>query len=411
MSGNGRAREGVPSWDGNASSYQEYDESALLWEQSVAFQKRYLCGPKLAAELTGAARRLVAGRHPEWLSHNDGVRRLTDHLRASLGKPQLSELTEQLSRFFKGSRRRAGENINDYITRKNEIYMRACQALQRVAPHQAGTTRPPARTPSSEWSSTWPGSRRSSFTSVNSEPLAEASNTGASVSAAEGSATTAPEDEAERTNQTGWGDQDWNGWQHPWQTGWWQGSWQWGYSGASSWDSWWQRDEPRMMQVPELLPDYVQGWYLLHDSGLTSQCAVLDGAKRDFTNYKNTSYLSDIPEELTEEEQEPSMAGEDLEDDEQVLWGEAEKEAQEAMAAMQHARNTLKQARLKQHNVKLSRQYFKTKTSTSSSTSSRDDSKMTCLRSAELGSQLPGASVLSQSGRDSGRFVLLHLLQ
>ena len=186
MSGNGRAREGVPSWDGNPSSYQEYEESALLWEQSVAFQKRYLCGPKLAAELTGAARRLVAGRHPEWLSHNDGVRRLTDHLRASLGKPQLSELTEQLSRFFKGSRRRAGENINDYITRKNEIYMRACQALQRVAPHQTGTTRPSSWTTPSDWSSAWPSSRRSSFTSANSEPPGEASNAGANGAAAEG---------------------------------------------------------------------------------------------------------------------------------------------------------------------------------------------------------------------------------
>ena len=165
-----------------------------------------------------------------------------------------------------------------------------------------------------------------------------------------------------------------------------------------------------MTQVPKLLPDYVQGWYLLHDSGLTSheknsvqtalqgdfsmarvaqelrsQCAILDGAKRDFTNYKNTSSLGDIPEELTEEEQEPTMNGEDLEDDEQVLWGEAENEAQEAMAAMQHARNTLRQARLKQHNVKLSRQYFKAKTSTSSSTTSRDDSKMTCLRCGRVG--------------------------
>ena len=63
MSGTGRAKDGVPSWDGNPTSYQEYEESALLWEQSVAMQKRYLCGPRLAAELTGAAKRLVAGRH------------------------------------------------------------------------------------------------------------------------------------------------------------------------------------------------------------------------------------------------------------------------------------------------------------------------------------------------------------
>ena len=110
-----RAKDGAPSWDGNPASYQEYEESRLLWEQSMAFGKRYLCGPKLAAELTGAAKRLVAGRPADWLSHPDGVRRLMDHLRTSLGKPQIAELTERLSRFFKGSRRRTGKSMNDYI--------------------------------------------------------------------------------------------------------------------------------------------------------------------------------------------------------------------------------------------------------------------------------------------------------
>ena len=100
-----RAKDGAPSWDGNPASYQEYEESALLWEQSMAFGKRYLCGPKLAAELTGAAKRLVAGRPADWLSHSDGVRRLMDHLRTSLGKPQIAELTEQLSRLTPPSRR------------------------------------------------------------------------------------------------------------------------------------------------------------------------------------------------------------------------------------------------------------------------------------------------------------------
>ena len=158
MSVTGRAKDGVPTWDGNPTSYQEYEESALLWEQSVAMQKRYLCGPRLAAELTGAAKRLVAGRHPEWLSHHDGVRRLTEHLRHSLGKPLLSELTEQLSRFFRGSRRRSGESINDYITRKNEIYLRACQALQRVAPDQGSRGATTTTPPTSTWSTTWTSS-------------------------------------------------------------------------------------------------------------------------------------------------------------------------------------------------------------------------------------------------------------
>ena len=40
----------------------------------------------------------------------------------------------------------------------------------------------------------------------------------------------------------------------------------------------------------------------------------------------------------------------------------AECEAAEAMAAMQQARRTLKEARAKQHQVRLSRQYYKVST-------------------------------------------------
>ena len=87
------------------------------------------------AELTGAAKRLVAGKRHDWVSHTGGVQDLMKHLRSCLGKPLVSDLTEHLNRYFKNSRRRANESMNDYITRKCEVYLRACQALQRVTPH------------------------------------------------------------------------------------------------------------------------------------------------------------------------------------------------------------------------------------------------------------------------------------
>ena len=57
-----RSKDGVPIWNGEAGTFQEFEETALIWEQSIAMNKRYLCGPKLIAELTGAAKRLVAGK-------------------------------------------------------------------------------------------------------------------------------------------------------------------------------------------------------------------------------------------------------------------------------------------------------------------------------------------------------------
>ena len=46
-----RTKDGVPGWDGDAATFQEYVEAAELYEQSVAYHKRSLVGPRLIAEL------------------------------------------------------------------------------------------------------------------------------------------------------------------------------------------------------------------------------------------------------------------------------------------------------------------------------------------------------------------------
>lgn len=121
-----KSREGVPVWDGDSSTFQEFEEAALLWEQSIAHHKRYLCAPRLVAELQGTARRYVLGKRPGWVSYNGGVVKLLGHLRSSLGLPQLPEMIDHLTRFFKLGKRKRGETMNDYITRKTETYVRAC---------------------------------------------------------------------------------------------------------------------------------------------------------------------------------------------------------------------------------------------------------------------------------------------
>ena len=47
-----RNRDGVPTWSGETVLFEEYVEACLLYEQTVAREKRYLCGPRLASELT-----------------------------------------------------------------------------------------------------------------------------------------------------------------------------------------------------------------------------------------------------------------------------------------------------------------------------------------------------------------------
>ena len=80
-SGVTRSKDGVPQWSGDSSQFQEYEELCLQWEQSIQYQKRYLAGPKLVAELSGTARKFVVGKRPNWVSFNGGVEHLMNHLR------------------------------------------------------------------------------------------------------------------------------------------------------------------------------------------------------------------------------------------------------------------------------------------------------------------------------------------
>ena len=277
-----RTKDGVPIWDGEAASFNDFEEACLMYEQSVAREKRYLTGPKILAELTGSARRLVAGKSATWLSFSGGVQTLLRHLRACLGRPQISELSDYLNRYFKHSKRRQQETINDYVTRKCEIYLRAQQALRRVAPFQA------SQKPSKEYTGSrprsWAGSRRSSFDSIADAGNYEGRGEVQSAAPVINSEAPAPDEAAEPEDR----DHAWS-----WSTdanymSYWSGGWQ-SYEYGSSygnWDSWryqphggawsaydWHResDMAREEEMPELLPDYVQGWYLLQDAGLTIQ--------------------------------------------------------------------------------------------------------------------------------------------
>ncbi|CAE7455783.1 RE1 [Symbiodinium sp. CCMP2592] len=362
-----RSKDGVPIWNGEASTFQEFEETALIWEQSIAMNKRYLCGPKLLAELTGAAKRLVAGKPHDWVSHSRGVRDLMKHLRACLGKPLVSDLTEHLNRYFKSSRRRPNETMNDYITRKCEVYLRACQALQRVLPHheERSAEAKPKGTPQ------WNTSRRSSWDSMGATTTEDQGETQAAAPVGQ-EPEDADDDATERETEDPWR------WWQPSQSWWTTSSW-WtpGYGGyGSSWygtgdwewspPSWQTTSEAPRPPIPDLLPDFVQGWYLLQDSGLDAGeknmiMAALGGnfalqrvaqelrnqwsgqeahRRRESAN-RQSGYWGDGPQDDLEEN--PEAENDDglepeLDEEDQAMLTVAEEEAQEAMAAMEQAR-------------------------------------------------------------------------
>ena len=384
-----KTREGVPIWDGDAGTYQEFEESALLWEQSIAMHKRYLCGPRLLTELTGTARRFTVGKHPEWLSFNGGVQRLLTYLRSNLGLPQMPELTDHLSRYFRQSRRKKGETMNEYVTRKSELYARARQGLHRVMSHYekkkpaweksyGGYSRPGSTDP-------WANYRRTPSLAGSQNLSAEEIQDDREALARPDDQAEATEDATEERSSTGPGPSG-DSWSYPdwWSNDWWSTSWT--PSENADWN----------VEAPELLPEYVQGWYLLFDSGLDtnernmivaalkgdftvtrvaqelrSQWTDEDLRRRDAAN-RHSSWWVDENEEAESEDYDTAwvaQAHRNFNDEGLALLGEAEDVAQEALAMMERGRRTLKEARQKQHQVRMSRKYYRTNFKPSGSTS------------------------------------------
>ena len=346
-----RSKDGVPQWNGDASTYQEYEEQALQWEQSIPYHKRYLAGPKLVAELSGPARKHVTGKRPQWLSFNGGVQHLLEHLRECLGRPTIPELTEFLNRYFRQSRRKKFETMNTYITRKTD---RARQALARVQKFYGQRHQPRHHTWERRDSMTWSHNTWEDWQWHNPEPHSQ--------------------DHAESDHP---GDEE--QWYEP-------------MSEAPASNSWHHSrresdDEPWKLHTEELLPEFLQGWYLLMDSGLEStERNMIQTALQDDFSLQRVSRelrLQWPDEELRRHDQNSRHAGfwaddggdyepdfidyqeeawevDHLNGEGQALYSAAEERAQEAYALIQQGKRTLKEARARQHQVKLSRQYYKT---------------------------------------------------
>ena len=418
--GSNRSKDGVPSWDGNATTFQAYEEQVLVWEQGVKYENRYLCGPRLAAELTGAARRMIVGKSPTWVSFNGGVAVFLGHLRQGLGRPQIPEATEYLNKYFRSSRRRMGEGINEYITRKTETYWRACQALKRVMPRN--TTAPEddewRRPRTSSYGGQW-GSRRSSWAS-------DATGDDDEQNTAEGEATTETTADSPAT------------WSQTYSWDWWSSS-SWGrqpYYGSWAWRGSYQDQGPKKEPV-EILPEFVQAWYLLVDAGLTnSERNLIHTAVRgEYTLARVAHELraqhgegegrrrepggqaywgEGRDEENTDYEQDEDDAKDFdtsiFDDEEAALWSENQREIESAHAVLKEAKRTLRAAREKQHQVKMSRRYFRPPGG-SSNDPPKDDSKMTCLRCGKVGHrarncpQKPREGPTGSGGKEMAPFV------
>lgn len=230
-----------------------------MYEDTVKWESRYLCGPRLASELTGAAKAAISNKKRGWLSTTNGVAKLLNCLRETMSEPALPEIANQLRTYFRLFRRRKGEAMTAFCARHREEYARTCKALTRVMREQqtlqhqgrhawrsgrvGGTgSRGPSTAGSSRGGQRDPGGDRLE-TAVNAEQDEESGEF---------------QDAEDEESQSWWQASEWYSsqtWSHR----------DWHYDGWQTWD--WPDDDDEEDFV-EILPEPIKGWLLLDKAGL-----------------------------------------------------------------------------------------------------------------------------------------------
>ena len=380
----GKSRDGVPSWNGDPSSWDEYRRAALLFVESTKWPNRYLCGPRLATELSGAAKASIVGKKSTWLSHDKGVQRLLQHLQEAISEPVLPEVGNALRSYFKTLRRKRGESMTGFCVRHREEYEKACRALTRMM----GSQKPglsqnmfPRNT-----------SRRSSWGTLGRDTsgLEQPPNPGTTSTTTPATGSTEPESQLEPLTEelaTGEADQweAWNrdngddAWSHGGRSSWNWGGWNW----SGGWSSHhWQgegTDSEEEEPLVEVLPDVIKGWLLLEKAGLDTleKSIIQSDIKSQFTllNVENSlrAHWTDEQirrrdgesraqanfEDLGSEEDAPQgVSASFFEEWDIILFQSAQQAEVEAWAQIQQGRRTLREARERQKEVRLGRKFF-----------------------------------------------------
>ena len=367
-----RTRDGVPGWSGDPSTWLEFKQSARLFVASTKYENRYTCGPKIAAELTGAAKTAITGKKSSWLSDESGAEKLLNYLQTTIGEPALPEVGNFMRQYFKVLRRKRGEAMSAFCVRHREEYERMCRSLARMVKEHKSLKQTMQRpTTSSAVAPSDPGSQ-------------------AGVDNLEGPR---PNDTPAHTANS---DQDWStvtSYGNWWQDYGWYSSWSWYYDRPWSRQDWYSRTYQGQQQAAseasemeeddkvDILPDAVLGWFLLEKSGLDSlEKSVIQGEiKGDFTlagvEHALRSHWSDdqvrkrdgdakhVAAFQDEDEEEPieedAALFEDWSQEELSWYQDAKAEEQRAWIQFQQAKRTLREARAKQHEVKMSRKYYR----------------------------------------------------
>eukprot|EP00439_Symbiodinium_sp_Y106_P045404 s1180_g5.t1 len=371
-------RDGVPCWDGTAELFEKYKREALLFLETLEWRKRETAAPRLIAALEGPARVAAQQRPSAWFSHPKGVADLLDLLKATMRSPTLPEAGRYISKFFFGLKRRKGETMAAWLVRHDDALDDAKRALSEAIREYGPKaqikelTGFPSFRPERDSTS---GSRSDEGHRQREEDIYD--DHGRLIE----------EEEANQgLDQATWAEDAWmdHGYNRWWQGGWSDAShqrWERGEESAGRWSD--VKDEATH-QAERFLPDFVIAWMLLQRSGLdqNEKGALIANLKNEFTMEKVKAVLRlNWPEDelrRRDSSRGSALVVQEADDQEELLFayddeeihsvllateGEEEyhaleSEIQEALQGIQLQKNTLKQAREKQQQIRQNRKFF-----------------------------------------------------
>ena len=128
--------------NGEADTHFSYARRARQFVEGTKIQERYLCGPRLEAQLTGRAESAVEGCRPSWLSTEHGVETLLRFLRTHCAKLALPDMGSHLQAFFYKLKRKKYEPMATESTRYRNEYTKVRRALARLQRTEAPDEHP-----------------------------------------------------------------------------------------------------------------------------------------------------------------------------------------------------------------------------------------------------------------------------
>ena len=364
-----RSPEGVPRYDGSAETFLQYKEEAYKYMMSFEAHKRYLAGPRLVRELEGVAKTIVRrplARDARWVDHAGGVTTLLEYLEGHLEKPSLINASRYVNKFFFGLKRKKFETMTAWVNRHSEALWEATKAMKRVQAEYG--------VKNASYGAS--GSRKaSSHSSRRDDEVSEGQ--WESHSLPFGDDGRLEEDDEEPQQEPRRRDSWWSSSTRTWyENGW-------SHRGWGHYDYDYNLPRYNDEDLDCFLPDFLVGYLLLNRSGLEYQERnnVLASLRGEFSVHSVERAVKEMwsDEDLMrrdkakghafhadcdDDQEDMGLAAEEAPDfgedwQSQEAYAAAEEEALEAAATIDRMRRTLKDARQRQHELRMGRQFYR----------------------------------------------------